>query len=201
MSPNETIVFFDLQTTGFGKQCHIIQLSALCGERELKFFTLPGCPINQRATELTGFTISDGRLFLNGRPVDAVRVYYALTSFINFLRSCRSGRPRRPVLLAAHSAKRFGAPILTRLLDMFSLWHQFERVVSGFVDMLPLGKELYPDLPNHRLQTLVEHCLGEDYNVPTPKDAMIQQELFNSWSQEFGSLDRYLHDPKIFKEL
>ncbi|KAL7402489.1 hypothetical protein ABVT39_015633 [Epinephelus coioides] len=203
MSPNETIVFFDLQTTGFGKQCHIIQLSAVCGERKFKKFILPWCSIDERATELTGFTISDdlSTLFLNGRPIDTVCVSSALKHLIRFLRRCRSGHPRRPVLLAAHCLKQFGKPILTRLLRKFSLWYRFKWVVSGFVDTFPLSKELYPDLPNHQHNTLVKHCLGEDYIVPRPKEARTLQDLFNSWIQQFGCLDRYLRDPKIFQEL
>ncbi|XP_049429303.1 uncharacterized protein LOC125886949 isoform X2 [Epinephelus fuscoguttatus] len=203
MSPNETIVFFDLQTTGFGKQCHITQLSAVCGEGKFKKFILPWRPIDKRATKLTGFTISDdlSTLFLNGRRVDTVCVSYALKCFIRFLGSCCSGHPHRPVLLAAHCVKQFGKHILTRLLLKFSLWHRFKRVVSGFVDTFPLSKELYPDLLNHQHKTLVEHCLGDDYIIPKPKEATTLQDLFNSWTQQFGSLDRYLHDPKIFQEL
>ncbi|XP_029289296.1 uncharacterized protein LOC115009464 [Cottoperca gobio] len=161
MSGDEMIVFFDLETTGLDtKVCDIIQLSAIHEDRDFNVYILPSRPIHERASEVNGFTVGDGRLLLNGTPVDTVPLVDALTSFIDFLRSFQ-----RPVLLAAHNAEQFDAPLLQRVLRQFSLYTEFQQVVSGFVDTLPLSRNLHPDLPSNSQVNLVQHFLGKTYNA------------------------------------
>ncbi|XP_029289261.1 uncharacterized protein LOC115009440 [Cottoperca gobio] len=185
MSGDEMIVFFDLETTGLDtKVCDIIQLSAIHENKDFNVYILPSCPIHERASEVNGFTVGDGRLLLNGTPVDTVPLVDALTSFIDFLRSFH-----RPVLLAAHNAKGFDAPLLQRVLRQFSLYTEFQQVVSGFVDTLPLSRNLHPDLPSYSQVNLVQHFLGKTYNAHDAlEDASILQELFNSWSPSNESI-------------
>ncbi|XP_042364144.1 DNA polymerase III PolC-type-like [Plectropomus leopardus] len=187
MSGNKTIVFFDLETTGLDTDvCDIIQVSAICGERVFDVYTLPRRAVTKGAQQVTGFTVGDDGLFRHGRPVDTVPLVDALTSFINFLRSFR-----RPVLLAAHNARRFDAPVLTRVLQTLSLWQEFQQVVSGFVDTLPLSKNLYPNLGSHSQRNMVRHFLGVDYEAHNAvEDAKMLQELFNSWRPNNGDVSR-----------
>ncbi|XP_042352497.1 DNA polymerase III PolC-type-like [Plectropomus leopardus] len=178
MSGNKTIVFFDLETTGLDTYvCDIIQVSAICGERVFNVYTLPRRALTESAKQVTGFTVSDDGLFLHGRPVDTVPLVDALTSFIDFLRSFR-----RPVLLAAHNARRFDAPVLTRVLRTLFLRQEFQQVVSGFVDTFLLSKNLYRDLGSHSQEYMVRHFLGMAYEAHNAvEDARMLQELFNSW--------------------
>ncbi|XP_049429310.1 DNA polymerase III PolC-type-like isoform X1 [Epinephelus fuscoguttatus] len=182
------IVFFDLETTGLDPRCHIIQLSAICGEREFNAYILPRRPISPKASELTGLTQSRGTLYRHGTPLDTVFLYDALNDFIDFLSSCRPRRRtrphRRPVLLAAHNAERFDAPILARVLRKCSLWEDFQQVVSGFVDTLPLSRNLY-DLHSYSLEFLVEYFLHRDYDAHDGlEDARILQKLFGFWDPD-----------------
>ncbi|XP_049429318.1 protein PML-like isoform X4 [Epinephelus fuscoguttatus] len=179
------IVFFDLETTGLDPGCHIIQLSAVCGEREFNAYILPRRPISPKATELTGLTKSRGKLYRHGTPLDTVFLYDALNYFIDFLSSCR------PVLLAAHNAERFDAPILARVLRKCSLWEDFQQVVSGFVDTLPLSRNLFPGLHSYSLESLAKHFLHRDYDAHDAlEDAKILQELFNLWRPDNGNISK-----------
>ncbi|KAL7402923.1 hypothetical protein ABVT39_021895 [Epinephelus coioides] len=183
-----TIVFFDLETTGLDPRCHIIQLSAVCGEREFNAYILPRRPISPKASELTGITQSRGTLYRHGTPLDTVFLHDALNDFSDFLSSCRPHR-RRPVLLAAHNAKGFDAPILARVLRKFSLWEDFQQVVSGFVDTLLLSRNLFRGLPSYSLEFLAKHFLHKDYDAHNAlEDARILQELFDDWDPDRGDI-------------
>ncbi|XP_078112758.1 DNA polymerase III PolC-type-like [Sander vitreus] len=177
-----TIVFFDLQTTGLDTPwCHITQLSAICKDNKFNVYTRPRRPIAAKVSQLTGFTVYNGRLYLRGRRVRTKPIFYALTFFINYL-SKFSG----PVLLAAHNAKRFDALVLSRLLQKFSLGPWFQQVVSGFVDSLMLSRKLYPPRlisgMKYSQKSLVYEFLRESYDAQNAmKNAMMLQKLFNFW--------------------
>ncbi|XP_019934396.1 DNA polymerase III PolC-type-like [Paralichthys olivaceus] len=177
MSPN--VVFFDLETTGLNTDmCDIIQLSAVCGERLFNAYTLPVCAITEAAKRVTGFTVSNGSLFLHGNRMHTTPVYEALTSFIAFLHSFH-----HPVLLAAHNGRCFDAPVLFRVLMQSQLLQKFQQVVSGFMDTLQLGKTLYPNLPGYSQQFLVSYFLGCSYNAhDAVEDARMLQELYKVWN-------------------
>lgn len=195
MSDNKTIVFFDLEATGLDTAvCDIIQVSAICGEKVFNVYTLPRRSLTESARQVTGFTVSDGSLFLHGNAVDTVPLVDALTSFISFLRSFR-----RPVLLAAHGAKRFDAPVLTRVLRRLALHQEFQQVVSGFVDTFLLSKNLYRNLGSHSQQYMVRHFLGRTYEAHNAvEDATMLQELFNSWSPTKWNVSRVTLSTYLF---
>ncbi|XP_049429307.1 DNA polymerase III PolC-type-like isoform X2 [Epinephelus fuscoguttatus] len=195
MSDNKTIVFFDLEATGLDTAvCDIIQVSAICGEKVFNVYTLPRRSLTESARQVTGFTVSDGSLFLHGNAVDTVPLVDALTSFISFLRSFSC-----PVLLAAHGAKRFDAPVLTRVLRRLALHQEFQQVVSGFVDTFLLSKNLYRNLGSHSQQYMVRHFLGRTYEAHNAvEDATMLQELFNSWSPTKWNVSRVTLSTYLF---
>ncbi|XP_074489939.1 DNA polymerase III PolC-type-like [Sebastes fasciatus] len=179
MSQNKLIVFFDLETTGLDTTvCDIIQVSAICGEKDFNVYTVPRRALSASAKQVTGFTVTDGELFRQGTPMDTVPLVDALTSFIDFLRSFR-----RPVLLAAHSAKRFDAPVISRVMRQLNLRQEFRQVVSGFVDTFLLSKNLFRGLSiGHGQENMVRHFLGKTYTAhDASEDATMLQELFNHW--------------------
>ncbi|KAL3061122.1 hypothetical protein OYC64_009352 [Pagothenia borchgrevinki] len=175
-----TIVFFDLQTTGLDtKSCHIVQLGASCENTIFNRYILPGIPIEYEATEVNGFTVSYGQLFLHDELVSTVYLYHSLKSFIDYLGSFFC-----PVLLAAHNAWRYDQIVLMRVLRKFSLFEQFEQVVSGFVDTLPLSKKLYPQLKWFNQPYLVRCFLGEGYNAhnAVEKAEELEELFWNCWN-------------------
>ncbi|KAM7415037.1 hypothetical protein PAMA_019726 [Pampus argenteus] len=158
--------------------CDIIQISAICGQRAFNVYTLPRCALSESAKQVTGFTVTDGCLLLRGEPVHTTPLVDALSSFIAFLRSFR-----RPLLLAAHSARRFDAPVITRVMRQCSLRQEFQQVVSGFLDTFPLSKRLFPGLASYSQEKMVYHFLGKTYNAhDAMEDAKMLQELYNAWS-------------------
>ncbi|XP_078112759.1 three prime repair exonuclease 2-like [Sander vitreus] len=183
MADYKTIVFFDLETTGLDTaSCHITQLSAVCEDDEFNVYTLPRRPITAGASQLTGFTVYRGQLYLNGNHVRTMSLFSALKSFIKFLSYFRG-----PVLLAAHNAMEFDALVLTRLMQKrFFLRQRFQRVVSGFVDTLLLSRNLCPRYLNpgikYSQKSLVSYFLGKSYDAHNAlEDAKMLEELFNFW--------------------
>ncbi|XP_062246851.1 uncharacterized protein plex9.1 [Platichthys flesus] len=187
MSSNSTIVFFDLETTGLDTNvCDITQLSAVCGERLFNVYTLPSRAITEGAQRVTGLTVSNGGLFLRGNRLHTIPIYEALTSFIAFLQSFQ-----RPILLAAHNAKGFDAPILTRVLLQNHLLQEFQQVVSGYLDTLQLSKWLHPDLPQQSQPFLVSYFLGWPYDAHNAtEDARMLQELYKIWNPDQNNVLR-----------
>ncbi|KAF7653296.1 hypothetical protein LDENG_00085010 [Lucifuga dentata] len=180
MSDERTLVFFDLEATGLDTTANeIIQLSAVSEEKVFNVYILPHRPLTESAMRVTGFRVRDNALLLHGQPVVTTPLHQALSSFIDFLRSFR-----RPVLLVAHGAKRFDAPVLSRVLRQYSLKHEFQQVVSGFLDTFCLSKKLFPyQLSSFSQESMVKHFLGKSYNAHNAvEDARMLQELYKRWN-------------------
>ncbi|KAL1248054.1 hypothetical protein QQF64_023430 [Cirrhinus molitorella] len=172
----ETPVFFDLETTGFGTSvCDIVQLSAISGVHMFNKYLLPRCTMTDGASEVTGLTVDGPSLLFKRRPVQTVPHSQALSDFITFLKTFN-----RPFLVG-HNSKQFDWPILTRVLDEFDLLEEFEGVVSGCVDTLGLSREMF-QLSKYSQQFLVEHFLQESYGAhDATEDVRTLQELYRVW--------------------
>lgn len=186
MSDNKTIVFFDLETTGLDTTvCDIIQLSAVCDGRTFNAYMLPQLELTDSARQVTGFTVVDGELKRHGAPVTTEPLAEAFGSFLDFLRSFP-----RPVLLGAHNAKFFDAPVLRRVLRQLGLLGEFRKVVSGFVDTYPMSKNLFT-LPSYSQENLVRHFLMKSYDAHNAlEDAAMLEELFNKWAPSTQVISR-----------
>ncbi|KAM4734579.1 DNA polymerase III subunit epsilon-like [Anableps anableps] len=178
MADDKIIVFFDLEATGLDtSSCDIIQLAAVCEEKVFNKYALPRQTMTESAKQVTGFTVTPDGLFLHGSPVETIPIVDLLTSFIDFLRSFR-----RPVVLAAHGARRFDAPVLTRVLRQYSLHLQFQQVVSSFLDTFLLSKNLFRNVKSYSQMYLVSYFLGRSYNAHNAEeDARMLQELYKAW--------------------
>ncbi|XP_059191750.1 DNA polymerase III PolC-type-like [Centropristis striata] len=195
MSVIKPLVFFDLETTGLDTAvCDIIQLSAVSGSKDFNKYILPRRQIDKRASGVTGLTFIDNQLLLNGSPMDTVPLDEAVTTFLDFLRSFHT-----PVLLVAHNAHRFDAPLISRVIRELSLLEEFRQVVTGFVDTFVLSKNLFPNLGRYSQEHLVKHFLATSYDAHNAvKDTSMLQELFNSWSPDESNISTATLTPDQF---
>ncbi|XP_012717875.2 three prime repair exonuclease 4 [Fundulus heteroclitus] len=170
------LVFFDLETTGLGQDCEIIQLAAVSGGHSLNLYVLPRCRIQPGAARLTGFKVRRQRLYLHHRLVFTNSLKEVVVAFVTFLQML--GRP----LLVGHNIRSFDCPLLARALDQLDLRAEFQASVSGCVDTLPLARELLRDrgLRSFRQENLVRELLGINYKAHDAlEDVRALQELYS----------------------
>ncbi|MEG2455049.1 MAG: PolC-type DNA polymerase III [Oscillospiraceae bacterium] len=141
-------VVFDLETTGFdSKRDAIIEIGAVVlrdgklGEERFSSFASPGVPLSPKIISLTGITDE----MLEGAPAQDV----AVTAFLQFA----GNRP-----LVAHNAD-FDIGFLTQAAGRIGV--PFHPTT---VDTLALGRHLYPDLSNHKLDTIARHLQLEEFH-------------------------------------
>ncbi|KAI4796260.1 hypothetical protein KUCAC02_027869 [Chaenocephalus aceratus] len=77
-----------------------------------------------------------------------------------------------------------------RVLEKCSLFEQFKKVVSGFVDTLQLSKNLHPKLKPLNRPDLVRYFLGGKYNAHNAVEKAEQlEELFNHWDPDNDDIE------------
>ncbi|KAE8296787.1 hypothetical protein D5F01_LYC05551 [Larimichthys crocea] len=157
----QSLVFFDLETTGLGQSCEIVQLAAVSGGHSLNLYIIPRCRMQRGASKVTGFRVRRRRLYLHRQLVLTNSLREVLVSFIAFLQML--GRP----LVVGHNIRRFDCPLLARALDELDLRAEFESSVSGCVDTLPLAREMLKGqcLKSFRQENLVRELLGVNYKA------------------------------------
>ncbi|KAM9854548.1 protein PML-like [Aulostomus maculatus] len=170
------LVFFDLETTGLGQNCEIVQLAAVSGGHSLNLYVIPRCRMQPGAAKVTGFRVRRQKLYLHRQLVLTNSLREVLVSFIVFLQMLR-----RPLLIG-HNIRRFDCPLLTRALDELDLRTDFESSVSGCVDTLPLTREMLKGhcLQSFRQEYLVKELLGVNYKAHDAlEDVRALQTLYN----------------------
>ncbi|XP_022612021.1 protein PML-like [Seriola dumerili] len=171
-----SLVFFDLETTGLGQSCDIVQLAAVSGGHSLNLYVIPRCRMQRGAAKVTGFRIRRQKLYLHRQLVLTNSLREVLVSFIAFLQML--GHP----LVIGHNIRRFDCPLLARALDELDLRAEFESSVSGCVDTLPLAREMLKDrcLQSFRQENLVKELLGVNYKAHDAlEDVRALQALYN----------------------
>ncbi|KAM7397088.1 hypothetical protein PAMP_020085 [Pampus punctatissimus] len=160
-SSPQTLVFFDLETTGLGQSCEIVQLAAVSGSHSLNLYVIPRCQMQRGAAKVTGFRVRRQRLYLHRQLVLTNSLREVLVSFIAFLQMLR-----RP-LVVGHNIRRFDCLLLARALDELDLRAKFESSVSGCVDTLPLAREMLKErrLQSFRQENLLRELLGVNYKA------------------------------------
>ena len=120
---------------------------------------LPDGQINSAASNVTGITKISNILYLNGRPLQSVKISTALGEFSAWLH----GLDKKIVLLA-HNAK-FDAKHLHRALENNGLGSSF-GIVIGFADSLQFFRSNYPVLKGKcSLMKLYEYFIGGLYKA------------------------------------
>ncbi|XP_061677444.1 three prime repair exonuclease 4 [Syngnathoides biaculeatus] len=182
------VVFFDLETTGLGPACELVQLAAMSGGHSLNLYTVPRCRMEPGAARVTGLRVRRQKLYLRRRPVPTRTLREVLLSFVAFLRSF--GRP----LLAGHNIRRFDCRPLARALDETGLRAEFEASVAGFLDTLPLAREVLKEcgMSSFKQEYLVKELMGVVYKVHDAlEDVRSLQMLFNVLQPKPDVVARY----------
>jgi len=135
----KNFIAFDLETTGFAPPCRIIEIGAvkvINGSIVERFqtFVNPCCVISRRITDLTGI---DQKMVC-----DAPKIEKALPLFIEFIED---------LPIAAHNAS----------FDMKFVNYEAGRlglsIKNPVIDTLMLSRRYYPELENHKLNTVARH--------------------------------------------
>lgn len=134
---NCTIIFFDLETSGFASTCDILQISAKLGEHTCNIYINPTQPVDPGAFNATGLQNINGKLYCHGKQVNSVLLPDALIQFQQFL-----NLSSMPCILVAHNCK-FDSSHLLRAIINNSMVEQFAKI-AGFCDSLNLLKNVFP---------------------------------------------------------
>lgn len=135
-----SFVVFDLETTGLNKNsCAITEIGAVKivnGKIVDQFSTFvnPQMPIPQNIVELTGIT--------DEMVKNAPLINDAIPKFLDF---CKDS------ILVAHNAN-FDIGFIKKAFENLKIPFEF-----GFLDTVMLGRCLFTELPNHKLNTLSKH--------------------------------------------
>ncbi|XP_052088170.1 uncharacterized protein LOC127725289 [Mytilus californianus] len=174
---DETFVYFDLETTGFGTDCDIIQLAAAYDNQNYNRYMVPGQRISPSASKVTGFSKSGLILYKNGEIMQTDEESEIFKQFISWL-------PKKCILIG-HNSKIFDSRILTKALQNYNIMKDFELKCGGFIDTLSLTKELLPDRKTNKQsynqESLVKDIVGINYDAHNAiGDVQSLQQLINT---------------------
>jgi len=133
-------IVFDLETTGLSQQNdRITEIGAVrvrdgAVVEEFNTFVNPEMPISEKITELTGIT--------NDMVKDAPREDEALRLFYEFCGDCK--------VIIAHNAP-FDTGFVKKSAERCDMPYPFTSI-----DTVPIARALYPNLKNHKLDTVAK---------------------------------------------
>ena len=162
----------------------ICQLSAvlLSGQATFDKYAVPNHGISHQASLANKLTVVAGQLLYKLKPVNSLTLPECLKEFVNFLKSLKC-----KVVLAAHNGKLFDSRILVKALLVANLLTEFKTAVIGFVDTLPVFKQLLPGRKSYKQEELVRDCLTKSYDahngledVKSLKDLLLHLKPENS---------------------
>ncbi|CAC5411937.1 unnamed protein product [Mytilus coruscus] len=160
----ESVVVFDLETTGLSRKSDITQLAAFDGTTVFNEYVSPREAISPKVSELTGLTFdfSCDQMYHHGKPVESRDIQIVLLKFIDFI-----SKRRNPFFLVITLLK-FDIPILMNKLRQHSLLSEFLLHIYGCIDTIKLARRKFKtkDIGNHKQKkTLVTKLLGIEYDA------------------------------------
>ncbi|XP_076102946.1 uncharacterized protein LOC143072050 [Mytilus galloprovincialis] len=123
------VICFDLETTSLARDSHITQIAAFNGESHWTSYVIPKLPISSQASEVTGLTMRNGRMFHQGKVVESSTISTALDGFLEFLKAAGHN-----IYLTGHNIKTFDCHILINTLKSVGKTEELKKCVEGFVD-------------------------------------------------------------------
>ncbi|CAC5385553.1 unnamed protein product [Mytilus coruscus] len=174
---DEIFVYFDLETTGFGTDCGIIQIAAAYDNQNYNRYMVPVQRISPSASKVFGFSKSGLILYKNGEIMQTDEESEIFKQFISLL-------PKKCILIG-HNSKIFDSRILTKALQNNNIMKDFELKCGGFIDTLSLTKELLPnrktDKQSYNQESLVKDIVGINYDAHNAiGDVQSLQQLINT---------------------
>ena len=165
-------IYCDIETGSLYKDADILQLSAVFGHSSYNQYITPTRSVSPGASAVTGLTANGGVLFHNGAPVNTLSLRDTLQDFLAWLHD------KQPVLLVGHNFKSFDFPKILNGFKQCNLTGAFQESVLGCTDTLPIFRELFPELENHKQETLVSQFLKKTYEAHNAlADVQSLQEL------------------------
>ncbi|KAK0156865.1 hypothetical protein PV328_012193 [Microctonus aethiopoides] len=136
LQDNCKTVIVDTETTDFEANANIVHLAAVCDSLHFEAYMMPKVKIHPKASEVTGFSVSNNRLLYLGNVVETVSLETAANQFLSFLKSCSS-----QILIVGHNIIRFDAPIIIRFMEEQGLLESLCNLTFGFTDTIPLIRQ------------------------------------------------------------
>lgn len=176
-------IFFDLETTGLSPYSdEIIQISAIKVSDlnvigKFNQYVKPQQYISAKITQLTGIS--------NATVENSPKIGSVLFDFYTFIEN---------YTLVAHNAANFDILFLDEAYDrVFGL-----PLPNSYIDTLQISRAIYPDLPNHKLKTLVKGLnLNAKNTHNAVDDANCVYELFLAESQCVENIDKFIIKPSV----
>ncbi|XP_052071133.1 uncharacterized protein LOC127709568 [Mytilus californianus] len=189
----ECKVFFDLKTTGLGRNSDIIQIAAKSNSNSFNRYVIPRVDIQIEASKITGITFSHGtnKMYVRGDIVEPVTLHKALLDFIHFLKE------QNQSIILGHNICNFDISVIVNKLKECNLFSTFCETVKGFIDTMKVARKYIPknDVENFKQQTLVQQFVGENYSAHNAiEDVDSLKTLYDS---NFTSLVKSDDDHKI----
>ncbi|XP_066596884.1 uncharacterized protein [Prorops nasuta] len=190
-----SIVYFDLETSGFHKNDEILQIAAQYEQYKFSVYITPTQSISSEASRYTGLSNVNGHLYLHLRKLLTIPLIDALYSFLQFL-----SIPDKPCVLVAHNGFFDSSHLIRAILNCNMI--QDCKVIAGFSDTLILFKRHFPERKGagkFKLQILANDLLIEPSNG-TFHEALYDVEVLKSLSSTYLNSDDILNNAKSFSE-
>lgn len=145
-----TVVFFDLETTGFDRPIRPVQIGAIdsWGDNYFMEYVWPRRHVHPKATLTNHFHTKKGALYRHNKVVECLDLEEALMAFLEWLAELGGN-----VVLVAHKCLDYDAKVLLRNLEEFGI--EYSSVIQGFSDSLLASRQLYTEAPSHRLSAML----------------------------------------------
>ncbi|XP_068086328.1 uncharacterized protein [Anabrus simplex] len=158
-----TLVYFDLEATGFVRSSEVCQIGAYFAEKSFSRYVCPIGRLTKKATKRTGLSKQDGILYLGGERVETVSKMDAWKDFLKFLQSANNS-----VVLVIYY-RHNDSFLLFRDLSELLLIEEFRKVCAGMIDAFPLCRNVFPGRveigESYILQELVQDNLGKEIST------------------------------------
>lgn len=188
-----TIVYFDLETSGFEKNADILQIAAKFEDHAFSIYVEPTKNINPAASKVTGLHQNNGVLYLRGEEVNTETLKDALNSFREFLNISS-----KLCLLVAHNAT-FDIGHLIRAIIRNSMIEEFKKII-GFSDTLSIFKKMYPARRGpglFKLNKLAKDLLNQNGDF---HEAMYDVQVLQELSSIFIAPNELINSKKSYTE-
>lgn len=144
-------------------ECHILRISASSlyapvNKNYFKKFVLPKREISYWVQKIFKYSVEGDQLYQNDQLLPTLRIRQALSAFLEFLGD-------KPVTLIAHHSRRIDFPVLYNAMKACDMLPEFEKKVTGFVDTLPLFRDVWWSFSSHRLRALYDKLFPDGEEI------------------------------------